>query len=273
MKEKRVVYFVSESTAITAETLGNSLLSQFPGVEFERHYIPFINSVTKAKALVRELNDAASRFDHKPLVFATTTGEEINRMLEEAACHYYELFERYLEQIGNDLGIQPARESGLSHGVINTQTYDLRIDTVNYTLSHDDAMTMKNLNLSDVILIGVSRSGKTPTSLYLALHYGVKAANYPLTEEDFSVNDLPPELIANRHKLVAITIDAQRLREVRERRRPGSKYATLATCTSEIRKAQLIFKQYGLTALDTTMSSIEELAARIVRIRGLKPKN
>ncbi len=270
-QRKRDVYFVSESTGITAETFGNSLLSQFPGIEFERHYLPFTNSVAKAEKLVAEITRIAEASGNKPLVFSTMPDPEIDVMLAAAPCHYYEIFERFLQNIGDDLGIPPSRATGLSHGQVDTNSYEARIDTVNYALKHDDAISLRDMENADVILIGVSRSGKTPTCLYLALHYGLKAANYPLTEDDFKRGSLPEALLANRQKLVAITIDPERLQQIREKRRPGSRYASLRTCRQEIDSANRLFRQYGLKALETTSSSIEELSARIVKECNLQP--
>jgi regulator of PEP synthase PpsR (kinase-PPPase family) len=265
-KSKRTVYFVSERTGITAESFGNSLLSQFPDIEFNRHQKPFVNSKEKAKLLVKELTKANKKNGSKPLVFATMPDEEISSILQQAPCHYYELFTRYLNEIGKDIGTNPTHISGASHGLNNTQSYDKRMDVVNYTLNHDDAMTMKNLSTADVILIGVSRSGKTPTCLYLALHYNIRAANYPLTEDDFKKDDMPQILKQNKHKIVALTISPKRLADIREKRRSDSHYASLATCRREVSHALELFNRYRLTVFDTTSSSIEELSARIVQV-------
>lgn len=270
-KEKRTVYFVSESTGITAETLGSSLLSQFPHVDFDRVHMPFINTVERAKELVVEFADVSEIQGHKPLVLATMPDKAIHAMLEKASCHYYEFFEGYLKKIGKDIGVMPERESGLSHGLVNSEHYDNRIDTVNFALTHDDAMVTKSLHQAEVILVGVSRSGKTPTSLYLALHFGIKVGNYPLTEDDFGVDDLPKVLLENKDKLIGLTIDPKRLCEVREKRRPGSTYAALRTCQSEVRMAMALFKRYHVNVLDSSTRSIEELASQIVRVCGLTP--
>ena len=157
------------------------------------------------------------------------------------------------------------RESGLSHGLVNEKSYDARIDALNYTLKHDDAMILKTLGDADVIIVGVSRSGKTPTSLYLALKYGIKAANYPITDSDFDKHALPEVLLDNRDKLFATTIEAKRLKDIREKRRPGSQYASLQTCKSEIKKAHQLYDKYDLHPMDVTHQSIEELSAQIVR--------
>lgn len=265
-KKNRIVYFVSESTGITAESLGESLLSQFPDVDFTRHHKPFLNTVKKAKELAIELADKTTTHGHKPLVFATMPDEDIGTILKQSSCHFYELFTHYVNEIGRDIDVLPTRRSGVIHGLNDRQTYDKRMDIVNYTLTHDDAMTLQNLNEADVILVGVSRSGKTPTCLYLALHFGIRAANYPLTEDDFLKDDLPKILKDNRDKLIGLTISAKRLADIREKRRAGSGYAQLTQCKTEISHAQDLFHQYGLDVFDTTSSSIEELSARIIQV-------
>lgn len=267
---KRTVFFVSESTGITSETLGHSLLSQFPHIEFTVFQRPFIDNEKKAKQLLEEINEFSRKEDFKPLVFATMPESKINDILQEADCYYYEIFESYLDQLGKDLQTEPTRESGLSHGLVNVKTYDARIDALNYTLKHDDAMVLKTLGDADVIIVGVSRSGKTPTSLYLALKFGIKAANYPITDDDFDQNSLPQALLDNRDKLFATSIKAKRLHQIREKRMPNSNYSALENCKSEIKKAQALYDKYGLTPMDVTSQSIEELAAQIVRkLRGV----
>ncbi len=261
----RTVFFVSESTGITAETMGHSLLSQFPHLDFTYIQRPYINTEEKAHKLADEISKVSQEQGFKPLVFATMPESDINKILDEADCHYYEIFENFLDKIGHDLHTIPTRESGLSHGLVNEKTYDARIDALNYTLKHDDAMILKTLDQADVIIVGVSRSGKTPTSLYLALKYGIKAANYPITDSDFDIHALPGALLENREKLFATTIEAKRLHEIREKRRPSSQYSALHTCKSELKKAQQLYDKYNLIPMDVTNQSIEELSAQIVR--------
>lgn len=261
----RTVFFVSESTGITAETMGHSLLSQFPHLDFTYIQRPYVDTEERAQKLVEEIALVSKAQGFKPLVFATMPEAHINKILESADCHYYEVFENFLDKIGNDLHTKPTRESGLSHGLVNEKTYDARIEALNYTLKHDDAMVLKTIGEADVIIVGVSRSGKTPTSLYLALKYGIKAANYPITDTDFDVHALPDVLLKHRDKLFATTINAKRLREIREKRRPASQYSALETCKSEIKKSQQLYDKYGLTPMDVSHQSIEELSAQIVR--------
>jgi regulator of PEP synthase PpsR (kinase-PPPase family) len=259
----RSVYFVSESTGITAEAYGQSLLSQFGDAGFVTRYTPFVNTRDKAQTLANELAHRAEAEGARPIVFATMVDEEINAVLKHAQCHYFELFERFLPDLVEATGLQPTRKSGISHGLINLENYEARIDTVDYAMHNDDGMRLNRFDKADVILIGVSRSGKTPTCLYLALHFGLRAANYPITEEDFEQGDLPDELLAHRGRIFALTIEPERLAAIRELRRPGSDYASLRRCYKEVQMAWDIFHRHGFTVLDSTTHSIEELASLI----------
>lgn len=260
------VFFVSESTGITADELGSSLLSQFPQFSFTKRYHPFIDTIEKAEHLVERINLVAESSSVKPLVFATMANKEINKVLSAVDANYYELFDNYLDKISANLGVSPRRESGLMHGLVNEGQYDARIDAVNYTLAHDDAMILKGLDQADIIMVGVSRSGKTPTCLYLALKYGIKAANYPLTSDDFERHAFPKEILKHKEKLIVTTISPQRLHHIREKRRPNSRYASMPVCTSEIKMALDMYDRHGLLPLDVTTQSVEELATQIVRI-------
>ncbi|WP_078120155.1 pyruvate, water dikinase regulatory protein [Thiosocius teredinicola] len=259
----RSVYFVSESTGITAEAYGQSLLSQFGDTKFIKRYTPFINTREKAQALASELGHRAEAEGQQAIVFATMVDEEINSILKQAQCHYFELFDRFMPELIEATGLQPTRKSGISHGLVNLDNYEARIDTINYALSNDDGMRLNKFDKADVILVGVSRSGKTPTCLYLALHFGMRAANYPITEEDFERGELPDELLKQSAKVFALTIEPERLAAIRELRRPESDYATLRRCYKEVQMAQDMFHRYGFTVLDSTTHSIEELASLI----------
>lgn len=261
--KSRSVYFVSESTGITAEAYGHSLLSQFGDARFITRYTPFINTREKAQALVNELAHRAESEGRRPIVFATMVDEEINAVLKHGECYYFELFDRFLPDLAEATGLEPTRKSGVSHGLVNAENYEARIETINYALNNDDGIRLNKFDQADIILIGVSRSGKTPTCLYLALHFGMRAANYPITEEDFERGDLPEELLAHKEKIFALTIDPERLAAIRELRRPNSEYATMRRCYKEVQMAQDMFHRYGTTVLDSTTHSIEELASLI----------
>ncbi|MES9859112.1 MAG: pyruvate, water dikinase regulatory protein [Sedimenticola sp.] len=263
---KRTVFFVSESTGITAETLGHSLLSQFQeGVQFRIVYMPFVSTEEKAYQLAKQLAELTASEGVRPIVFATMAESRLRHILEASSCRYFELFDTFITPLSEELGIASSGIVGLSHGMTNGETYEDRMSIINFAMVNDDGARLDKYDQADVILIGVSRSGKTPTCLYLAMHFGIKAANYPLTEEDFEVGKIPDILIKNREKLVALTIDPMRLNRIREERRRGSPYASLARCYSEVKQAQHMFKQHKLLVFDTTSHSIEEVSSKIVK--------
>lgn len=263
----RPVFFVSESTGITAEELGHTLLSQFEGVPFDIQYLPFVNSPDKAEEVAQLLQLAFMRTGLRPIVFATLVNHALGERIQAAPCRYFELFDTFLGPLAEELGVAPSGKAGLSHGLREAQAYDLRYDTIHFALNNDDGERMGHFADADVVLIGVSRCGKTPTCLYLALHYGMRAANYPLTDDDFERGDLPPELRRVKDKLVALTLEASRLHRVRQQRRPNSEYASLEKCQRELRAAADIYARWGIEVLDATSHSIEELASHIHKSR------
>ncbi|EXJ15723.1 posphoenolpyruvate synthetase regulatory kinase/phosphorylase PpsR [Imhoffiella purpurea] len=261
----RTVFFVSESTGITAETLGHSLLSQFDTVNFEQVYMPYINTELRAKALTQRMEEAADRDGARPIVFATMLNKEIGDILKGGNCFYVELFEFFVDPLAKELGVAPSLKSGQSHAITKPSYYTKRIEAINFAMANDDGIRPDNFHRADVVLTGVSRSGKTPTCLYLAMHYGLRSANYPITEEDFERGDVPQLLYDCKHKLFALIIDPQRLQLIREERRPGSSYASLKRCQDDIRQAQQIYKRLGVPVLNTTTQSIEEISSQIIR--------
>ena len=234
----RTVFFVSESTGITAETLGHSLLSQFDTIDFEQVYMPYINTDLRATALTQRMQEAADRDGARPIVFATMLNNEIRDILKSGNCYYMELFESFIDPLSAELGVPPSRKAGQSHAITKPNFYTKRIEAINFAMANDDGIRPDNFHRADVVLTGVSRSGKTPTCLYLAMHYGLRSANYPITEEDFERGDVPQLVWDCRHKLFALIIDPQRLQLIREERRPNSPYSSLARCQDDIRQAQ-----------------------------------
>ncbi|WP_390166343.1 pyruvate, water dikinase regulatory protein [Thiorhodovibrio frisius] len=253
---------------MTAETLGQSLLSQFDGVEFEEVYMPYINTEARARALTVRMQEACDRDGARPICVATMLAQGIGEILRSGNCFYLEVFEHFVAPLGAELGLTPSREPGRSHAITKPSFYTKRIEAINFAMSNDDGMKPANFRHADVILAGVSRSGKTPTCLYLAMHYGLRAANYPITEIDLERGDLPDEIRAMRAKVFGLTIDAQRLHLIREERRPGSDYASARRCQVELRAAGEMLKRLRIPSLNTTSQSIEEIAAQI--LRGLK---
>ncbi|MDQ8022524.1 MAG: pyruvate, water dikinase regulatory protein [Moraxellaceae bacterium] len=265
--KRRTAFFISDGTGITAEALGHSLLAQFPDCSFKQVRVPFVDSVDRALDCVQKIRDAAQRDGCRPIVFSTLVQPDIVGALRSAdgQATFLDLFEKFIGPLENELGVKSTHTVGRSHGIADSQDYKARIEAINFTLAHDDGITEENLEQAEVILVGVSRSGKTPTSLYLAMQFGVKAANYPLIPEDFERNRLPGEIHRYRGKLFGLIITPERLSQIRQERRPNSKYANLDNCRAELEAAMRLMKREGIPFLDSTSRSIEELSAKILQ--------
>ena len=261
---KRTAFFVSDRTGITAEMLGHSLLTQFDSVGFNEVTLPFVDSIEKAEEIVKQINLQAAAEGMRPIVISTLARTEIAQVVGQANALFLDCFEIFVSPLERELGVRASHTVGRSHSVTDFVNYHHRIESVNYTLSHDDGVSKSDLSDADVILVGVSRSGKTPTCLYLAMQFGIRAANYPLIPEDFSSMQLPGQLRALHGKLYGLTIKPGRLQQIRTERRPGSKYATLQSCEFEVREAEALMRQEGIPYLDATSKSVEELATTIL---------
>jgi regulator of PEP synthase PpsR (kinase-PPPase family) len=264
----RTVFFISDGTGISAETLGHSLLTQFEDVKFNHILIPFVDSVAKAQECVPRIAMAREIDGIRPIVFTTLVNAEIGLALRGADALYLDFFQTFIVPLESEIGTTSTHKIGRSHSAINSGDYNHRIDAINFALAHDDGLSSKELDAADVILVGVSRSGKTPTSLYLALQFGVKAANYPLIPEDFERRTLPKALPSYRQKLFGLTIDPVRLQQIRSERRPNSTYASAANCRYEVQEAEALMRREGLRVLNSTTKSIEEIATQIMQ--GMK---
>lgn len=270
MSGKRTAFFISDRTGITAEMLGHSLLTQFEQIEFHERTLPFIDSEEKALQAVKDINSAGMSDATRPVVISTLVDPKIISIVSQANALVLDCFQIFIAPLEKELGMLSSHAVGRSHSGTNTTGYFRRIDAVNFALSYDDGQATKDLMNAEVILIGVSRCGKTPTCLYLALQYGIRAANYPLIPEDFGNMRLPSTLQPLRNKLFGLTILPERLHQVRTERRPGSKYASLANCQSEVRESETLLRNEAIPYLDTTNRSIEELASTIVHNGGLQ---
>lgn len=262
---QRTVFFVSDGTGITAETLGHSLLSQFEGIPIEQTVVPFVDSVEKANQCRAQIEDARNRTGTRPVVFTTLVNTDVRNILSGADCLVLDFFESFIDPLEAEFGTRSSHTIGRSHAAADRKEYQERIEAINYALSHDDGMTDRDLGSADVILVGVSRSGKTPTCLYLALQFGVKAANYPLIPEDFERDRLPGAVSAFLPKLYGLTIVPERLSEIRNERRPASVYASLDNCRREVARAEEMMRRHGIRVLNSTTRSIEEIATKIIQ--------
>jgi len=262
--QTRVVFFVSDRTAITVEGLGNSLLTQFSGTTFTRHTLRFIDTPEKAQEVAAEIRRAAHASGTRPIIFSTLIDANIRRIVAESGGVFFDFVDTFIGPLEAEFKQASSHAIGKAHGLVDNSRYNLRMDAVNFALATDDGLATKNYQQADLIVAGVSRSGKTPTCLYLALTFGIYAANYPLTMEDLDETRIPPQLGTHRPKLFGLTIDPVRLHGIRNERRPDSHYASMRQCQYEVRQAEALFRQNSIPFLATTTMSVEEIAATIV---------
>ncbi len=266
----RQIFIVSDGTAITAETLAHSIMTQFPNLSYNQTRLPFTDTVEKALEVVRQINAKGAADGLRPIIFTTFVDPEIMRTFNEAVSgHIIDLFRKFVGPLETELGMKSAHSIGQSHRIRDDVKYNRRIAAIDYTLQHDDGQTNRGLDEADVILVGVSRSGKTPTSLFLAMQFGLKVANYPLIPEDFDRGSLPEALIPLRDKLFGLSIRPERLSEIRNERRPNSRYASIENCRKEIEDAESLMVREGIRWLNSTTKSIEEISATIIAELGL----
>ena len=261
----RTVFFISDGTGITAETFGNAILAQFD-MKTRQVRLPFTDTVDKAHQAVRQINHTAEHDGNKPIVFTTLVNMEVLSAIQDGCKGMLlDMFGTIVHPLEKELGLKSSHRIGRFSDVSKSQQYHDRIEAINFSLAHDDGQSHRDLAGADVILVGISRSGKTPTSLYLAMQYGMKVANYPLIPDDFERRELPPALSPFRKKLFGLTIAPERLSEIRNERRPQSRYASLENCRMEVSEAEAMMRRAGIRWLSTTTKSIEEIATTILQ--------
>jgi regulator of PEP synthase PpsR (kinase-PPPase family) len=267
---RRTVFFISDQTGVTAETLGHSLLTQFEGSEFDSVTLPFLDTVDKIDGALKLINDRAAEEGVGPIIFSTLVHDNLRERFKPGNGVLIDLFNTFLPALETELHAKSSHKSGRAHGLVDTIRYDQRIEATNFALKNDDGTRTQDYSRADVILVGVSRSGKTPTCLYLALTYGVYAANYPLSEDELETGEMPAALLANIDRVYGLTIDAARLRQIRHQRRSTGRYASMQQVSFEVRAAEAMFARYKIQFIDTTKSSIEELASTILANTGVE---
>lgn len=265
----RTVFFISDHSGVTAETMGHSLLSQFEGVSFKAVTLPFISSMEKAAEVLQRINATAQADGTPPIVFSTLVRDAERELVKRANGLFLDFFDAFLAPLELELGQKSSHALGRAHGMIDLAGYMTRIDATNFALANDDGGQFREYERADVVLLGVSRSGKTPTCLYLALQYGIYAANYPLMEEDLEGGELPDAVRAYARKLFGLTIEPERLQQIREVRRPASRYASAQQVQYELRAAERLYERFGVPHIDTTHCSVEEISSRILQLTGI----
>ena len=269
---KRTAFFISDGTGITAEALGRSLLAQFEGIQFEHITKPYINTEEKAHAIVQLVNATAIKDDARPLLIDTVVDQTIRTIISKSEALNLDVFTSFLEPLEEELKTGSTYSVGQSHGLSKAKedTYKARIDSVHFALDNDDGARTHHYDKADIILIGVSRCGKTPTCIYMALQFGVRAANYPITEDDLLDSELPKALRPYRHKLFGLTIEPERLSSIRNERRANSNYASLKQCIREVEEVESLYSRHNIGFVDSTHNSIEEISTKIMADAGIE---
>ena len=269
---KRIVFMISDGTGITVESLGNSLMTQFEGIEFEKQTIPYIDSMEKAEDVIKKINLSHTNTGVKPLVFMTLVSPEISEYITQSNACVFDLFNTFLAPLEKELGVKSSDTVGRAHGVANTKAYDHRIEAINYALMYDDGVKLRGYDKAEIILVGVSRCGKTPSCLYMALQFGILAANYPFTDDDLTHFRLPEALIPYKSKLFGLTIDPKRLQHIRTGRRPNTVYSSGDQCCIEVNEVEAMYRKENIPFINSTQYSIEEIATKIMSIAKLQRK-
>jgi len=264
----RAIFYVSDGTGITAETIGQSVLTQFDGIAFQTRRLPFVDNATKARDAAIEIRRLGAETGFRPVVINTVIDSHLTALIAESGALILDVFAPFIAPLEQELGLPRTPTVGKAHGGADTAEYEARMNATNYALTHDDGV-QSNFSDAEVILMGVSRSGKTPTCLYLALHYGVRAANYPLLPEDLENGELPPKLRAHRARIYGLTIDPRRLAQIREQRRAASRYASIEQCRWEVEEAERLFRREGISTMHSTHMSIEEIASKVMQSLGI----
>ena len=269
-EKTRQVFIVSDGTAITAETLAHSILTQFPDLHYHQTRIPFVDTMEKAIDTARRINAVEKEDGLRPIIFTTFVEPEIMRSFNEMVSgHIIDLFRKFVGPLETELGMKSAHSIGQTHRIRDDEKYQRRIAAIDYTLAHDDGISLRNLDQAQVILLGVSRCGKTPTSLYLAMQFGIRAANYPFIADDMDNLVLPAALKPLQHKLFGLTINPERLAAIREERRENSRYASMRQCRMEVSEVEALYRKNQIPWLNSTNYSVEEIATKILDIMGL----
>ncbi len=261
---KRTVFFISDGTGITAEHLGNSLLSQFENIEFDKVTLPYVNSIESAHKAVHRINQCCQLDGNRPIIFDTIVNQEIRQLLFGSKGFMVDIFGTFVSPLEKELGTHSSYTVGKSHSIVDDQKYKIRMEAIQFALDNDDGARTRHYDTADVIIVGVSRSGKTPTCIYLALQYGIRAANYPLTEEDLDDIALPKILKPYKSKLFGLTIEPDRLANIRNERKANSRYASFRQCEMEVRAVESLYNKIGISYLNSTHLSVEEISTKVV---------
>ena len=262
----RYVFFISDHTGITVETLGNALLSQFRDIEFISKVVPFVDNLDKVEIVLLEIEALFVESNERVIVFSSINNPQLRAYFSHKCIFHLDCISQFTSLLEREFAVEPVDSN--FHGIVNLSTYNKRISAIEYSMHHDDGISVKHLSNADIILVGVSRVGKTPTCLYLAVNHGINAANYPLVEDDIKYSILPKEILKHKHKLFGLMIDVDVLHSIRSNRVPKSNYSARNTCVMELESAHNLMQRYMIPTIDVTNKSIEEISAVIMQKIG-----
>lgn len=259
------LHLISDSTGDTLEQVSKAALAQFPEIDPRRHYWPMIRTSHHMERIIPDIKA-------KPgLIMFTLVNKDIENVLI-AACKennwpYISVLDGIIRELARHLGEKSIAQPGLQHEM--NEEYFRRIDAIQYTLHHDDGQSPGGLEDADVILVGVSRTSKTPTSIYIA-NRGLKVANVPMVPGC----PLPRELEENKGKfIVGLVNSVDRLVQIRRNRLLSLKedketdYVDEEAVKEEVREARRLFSRMGWPVVDVTRRSIEETAVAIINLK------
>lgn len=258
------LHLLSDSTGETLDAVAKAALAQFKGADPVKHLWPMVRNARQMERILEEV-------EKKPgLVMFTLVNEDIRDVLVKGCARlnmpYIPVMDAVMTALGKFLGEKAEAKPGRQH-VLN-QEYFQRIDAMHYTMAHDDGQAPRNLTEADVILLGVSRTSKTPTCIYLA-NRGIKAANIPVVPNC----PLPEELFNLKDKLiVGLFTSPDRLIQIRKNRllsmksEPNTDYVDIDAVTQEVQAARRLYAQNNWPVIDVTRRSIEETAAAIINL-------
>ena len=273
MNEKYNVYLVSDSTGETLDRIFLSLKSQFENFEYEKKEFAFVRTEQQIDKIIKECNEVESSLILYTIV-ETKLAKYISNQSQKNNVPCFGILGNLILSFSKLLNQKAIHKPSAQH--VLDEDYYKRIEAIQFTMSHDDGKRVDDINSADVILLGVSRTSKTPTAIYLA-NKGFKTSNIPLVNE----NSIP-QILKDRPKIsciVGLSTEPERLVDIRKNRMSSLKenenksYTDLEKIKKEVNDAKGTFRKYGWPTIDVTRKSVEETAASVIKIYEIYKEN
>ncbi len=272
MRNLYQIYLISDSTGETLDRIFLALKAQFPSFEYETNHFSFTRTESQTLTILKQ-----AKKDRNSIILYTIVNSKLAKFLTEKA------YERNIPCFGvlGDLILnfskvlnQKASHQPSGQHILNEEYYD-RIEAIQFTMNHDDGNQTDDIEKSDIILLGVSRTSKTPTSIYLA-NRGFKTSNIPLVNK----NSIPSKVTEKNFKpcVVGLVTEAERLYDLRKNRLnslkedQNSEYVNIDKIRDELNSSRKLFKENNWPTIDVTRKSVEETAASVIKIFEIKNK-